>query len=376
MNVPPMPSPERLFTHDRAATTLSFYLQGDAAAVGANVMGRPGDVRLVFGVHDDHGEIRPAAIGLYPNWDGPGEAKPFTYASPSQRTPFAHVGPLDNVKLAHRLSNDRRTLVLAAAIPRSVLPREVAGLAGGWRTMGNFEVTIAGARKLWWSNADGSASRETKDEPTEARLYPGSWAQIAFTPLTGGLPVRAWLVNGPWKAKELEYTGTGENKRQFQQFFDSATFPPDDRSLSADELKTWRLFNARPIDDCLYPDDGRPLYHSGCHLYFATTWIWSPVAQETDIEFPMQHQNNLSVWLNDTKLSEASREKGVYHTVESPQTVALKSGWNRLFLRAYALGYDLHFGTILKADPDRLWQLRLSTQPPAREPRSSGGSPE
>jgi hypothetical protein len=362
-------------------------------------MGRPGDVRLVFGVHDDHGEIRPAAIGLYPNWGGPGEAKPFTYASPSQRTSFAHVGALDNVKLAHRLSNDRRTLVLAAAIPRSVLPREVPGARSGirqnpqregvlansttgrfrssgvWRTMGNFEVTIAGARKLWWSNADGSASRETKDEPTEARLYPGSWAQIAFTPLTGGLPVRAWLVNGPWKAKELEYTGTGENKRQFQQFFDSATFPPDDRSLSADELKTWRLFNARPIDDCLYPDDGRPLYHSGCHLYFATTWIWSPVAQETDIEFPMQHQNNLSVWLNDTKLSETSREKGVYHTVKSPQTVALKSGWNRLFLRGYALGYDLHFGTILKADPDRLWQLRLSTQPPAREPRSSGGPP-
>ena len=375
MNVPPMPSPERLFTHDRAATTLSFYLQGDAAAVGANVMGRPGDVRLVFGVHDDHGEIRPAAIGLYPNWGGPGEAKPFTYASPSQRTPFAHVGALDNVKLAHRLSNVRRTLVLAAAIPRSVLPREVAGLAGGWRTMGNFEVTIAGARKLWWSNADGSASRETKDEPTEARLYPGSWAQIAFTPLTGGLPVRAWLVNGPWKAKELEYTGTAENKRQFQQFFDSATFPPDDRSLSADEWKTWRLLNARPTDDCLYPDDGHPLYHSGCHLYFATTWIWSPLTQEIGIEFPMQHQNNLSVWLNDTRLSETSREKGVYHTVESPQTVALKSGWNRLFLRTYALGYDLHFGTILKADPDRLWQLRLSTQPPRREPRSTGGPP-
>jgi hypothetical protein len=45
-------------------------------------------------------------------------------------------------------------------------------------------------------------------------------------------------------------------------------------------------------------------------------------------------------------------------------------------VRGYALGYDLHFGTILKADPDRLWQLRLSTQPPARESRSSGGPPE
>ena len=72
----------------------------------------------------------------------------------------------------------------------------------------------------------------------------------------------------------------------------------------------------------------------------------------------------LSVWLNDAKLKEASREQGVYHTVDSPQTVNLKSGWNWLLVRAYALGYDLHFGAVLKANPDRLWQLRLSTQPP------------
>ena len=367
LNVPPMPSPERMFTHDRSATTLSFYLQGDPAAAGADVMGRSGDVRLVFGLHDANGEVRPAAIGLYPSWNGPGEAKPFTYASPSQRTEFAHVAVLDEIKLTHNLSKDRRTMVLAAAIPRSVmLPGEAESkLIGAWRTMGNFEVTIAGARKFWWSNADGSASRETKDEPTEARLYPGSWSQIAFTPLTDGLPVRSWLVNGPWTSKELKYAGTAEGKRLFQQFFDSTTFPPDDRSkpLSGDALKTWRLANTRPADHCLYPDDVHPLYHAGCNLYFATTWIWSPEAQEIAIEFPMQSQNNLSVWVNDARLKETSREEGVFHTVDSPQTVALKSGWNRLLVRGYALGYDLHFGAILKADPDRLWQLRLSTQP-------------
>ena len=120
INVPPMPSPERMFTHDRSATTLSFYLQGDPAAAGTDVMGRPGDVRLVFGLHDANGELRPAAIGLYPSWNGPGEAKPFTYASPSQRTEFAHVAVLDDgVQLNHRLSDDRRTLILTAAIPRA-----------------------------------------------------------------------------------------------------------------------------------------------------------------------------------------------------------------------------------------------------------------
>ena len=389
INVPPMPSPERIFTHDRAATTLSLYLQADPAAAGANVMGRPGDVRLVFGLHDDDGTIRPAAIGLYPTWNSPGEARPFTYASPSQRTSFAHVAKLDDIKLTHRLSDDRRILVLATAIPRSMVLSPGAGsgirqnsqreavltnsnpgkpgrLTGAWRTMGNFEVTIAGARKLWWSNADGSASRETKDEPTEARLYPGSWSQIVFTPLIDGLSVRTWLVNGPWTSKELKYTGTAENKRLFQEYFDRTTFPPDDRSQrlrGAEAMKTWRLANTRPTDHCLYLDDGHPLYHAGCNLYFATTWIRSPEAQEIEIEFPMQHQNNISAWLNDTRLTETSREKGVYHTVKSPQTVTLKSGWNQLFLRGYALGYDLHFGAILKSDADRLWQIRLVAQP-------------
>ncbi len=46
--------------------------------------------------------------------------------------------------------------------------------------MVNFSATFAGHNKFWWANADGSANRETYDEPSEARLYPGSWAAAQF----------------------------------------------------------------------------------------------------------------------------------------------------------------------------------------------------
>lgn len=42
-------------------------------------------------------------------------------------------------------------------------------------------------------------------------------------------------------------------------------------------------------------------------------------------------------------------------------------GWNQLFLRGYALGYELHFGTVIKAAPEKLWKLRLSTVPPGNQ---------
>jgi len=371
-SAPPMPSPERMFTHERGATTLSFYLQGDDAAQGKAAGGRPGDLRIVFSLYDDNGTIRPAALGLYPGWDGPGEPQPFVYISPGQRTAFAHVATLDAVKLGYDLRDDGKTLVMAAAIPRSVLPGKVPALDGGWKSMANFEATVGGVHKLWWSNADGSASREVNDEPTEARLYPGSWGQAHFAPLGQGLPVQAWLVNGPWRANNLKYTGSGENKRAFQQFFDNTVFPPDTRKIAVTDIAAdravkpgqWRLLTARSTDGRIYPDHGKPLWDIGCNLHYATVWIWAPEATEVTLEFPRESQNNVSAWLDDLKLTEAACEQGLFHGVVSPQEVTLKPGWNQLFLRAYALGYTLHFGAAVKADPEILWRLRLAVTLP------------
>ena len=80
-------------------------------------------------------------------------------------------------RLSHRLDDDGQGFVLTAALPRAALPRMTQPLAGGMRTRVNFEATLGGHGKVWWANTDGSASRETYDEPTEARLYPGSWAR-------------------------------------------------------------------------------------------------------------------------------------------------------------------------------------------------------
>jgi hypothetical protein len=132
----------------------------------------------------------------------------------------------------------------------------------------------------------------------------------------------------------------------------------------------WSVLNARPIDNCLYPDKGRGLHATGCNLYFAANWIWSPEAMEVTLELPQQSQNNLRVWLNDTQLAETAHEQGLYHKVTSSQKLRLQTGWNHLFLRAYALGYDLHFGAILKADAAQLWRLRLSATPQDPRPKN------
>jgi hypothetical protein len=374
MTAPPLPSPQRMFTHERGATTLSFYLQGDANATGKEVAGRPGDVRMIFSLYDDNGTIRPAALGVYPHWDGDDEAGvPFHYVSPWRSVKFAHVGLLDAVRMDFKLSDDRRRLVLTAAIPRSVLPRAVPDLTAGWRTTANFEMIVGGAHKQWWANADGSASREMSDEPSEAFFYPGCWGQAVFAPLDQGLPIQTWLVNGPWKMEpppDLSVANAPNVKRQIQQFFDQAVFPPDARKIDLVDIAAaeapakpgqWRLAHASIVDHCLGPDHRRAIYG---HLYFATAWIHASEAMEVELTFPMENHNNINVWLDDLKLPEATREHGLYHTVVSPQKVTLKVGWNRLFLRTYCVGYCLRFGAVIKAAPEKLWQLRLSTTPP------------
>ncbi len=74
--------PERIFTHDRAADTLSFYIQGElAAAPPKNNDGRPGDTRLVFWLFQDKDRLRPAVLGMFPKWRGKGRPSPMSYTT-------------------------------------------------------------------------------------------------------------------------------------------------------------------------------------------------------------------------------------------------------------------------------------------------------
>ncbi|HZK80816.1 MAG TPA: hypothetical protein VFC46_07110, partial [Humisphaera sp.] len=161
---------DRIFTHDRLADTLSFYFQGDVnAKPSAATDVRPGDMRIVFGIFDDNGKAAPVALGMYPKWTGKRKASPLNYATPTGKASFEHVGVLNEVRLGSRIDDDDMGFVIAAAIPRSAIP-SIGPFSGDMRTLANFSATFAGHNKFWWANRDRSASRETYDEPTEARL--------------------------------------------------------------------------------------------------------------------------------------------------------------------------------------------------------------
>ena len=193
-----LPPLARVFTHDQAADTLSFYIQGDVnAKPGGPREGRAGDVRFVFGVFQKDGAAQPIAVGMYPQWTGKA-ASPQTYRTPVGAATFAHVGAVEGARLFHKIDADGKGFVLVAALPRAALPAIQQPFGGGLRTLVNFEATFGGHSKFWWANSDGSASRETYDEPTEARLYPGSWAPAEFQGLGDGVLVQNWLICGPF----------------------------------------------------------------------------------------------------------------------------------------------------------------------------------
>lgn len=196
------------------------------AATGKTPEGRPGDLRLVFGLFDDAGKTVPAALAMVPSWNAPG-AHPVTYGSPVGKTSLAHVALATQVRLAHRLDADGKGLTLAAAIPRSVLPSETPDWSEGLRTTINFDANFGSNRKIWWANADGSASRETNDEPTEARLYPGAWGPLELAPLSRGLYVRQWQVIGPFGFGKLPQLDVRSGRGQICVTLADLKFPPE-----------------------------------------------------------------------------------------------------------------------------------------------------
>ena len=117
------------------------------------------------------------------------------------------------------------------------IPRLRQPFASNFRTLVNFEATFGGHSKFWWANTDGSANRETYDEPSEARLYPGSWAPAAFQGIEGGILVRHWLTCGPFGGPGAEkfradpnglMPGTNKDmKVAVREFCEAAAYPPD-----------------------------------------------------------------------------------------------------------------------------------------------------
>lgn len=376
INIRPLLPAERIFTHDRGADTMSFYLQGDPNATGKTVAGRPGDVRIIFGLFDDKGTVRPVALGLYPKWSGKTQGALITYGSPMGTASFEHSGLLSDVRMGYQLDPDKKGLVLAAAIPRSVLPAVLPSFTDNLRTLANFDVNFGGNKKFWWANADGSANRETNDEPTEARLYPGCWAQAQFVPLGAELPVRSWQACGPWGGEEMADFTQGD-KNAVSKFFNAMQYPLDNHQVDLKATytgpqtkvhiggKATGLTGAQRLRWQLYSTESTDTFiNLGAYarLWFAASWVYSPEEMTVEANTFTYKQNRASVWVNDQKLKEAP--VGGLSVPVAKQPVTLHQGWNQIFYRGYTVGYDLRFGMTFSGTPEQLWQLRCSPTPP------------
>jgi hypothetical protein len=390
--IKPLQPAERLFTHDRGADTMSLYLQGDPNAVGATAAGRPGDVRIIFGLFDDRGTVKPVAFGLYPSWDGKRPATPFTYGTQVGMARFAHAGLLPDVQMGYKLDADGKGFVLSAAVPRGVLPAALPDLTNGLRTMINFEATLGGNLKCWWSNGDGTASRETNDEPTEARLYPGSWAPAHFVPIAN-TPVRLWHAIGPFGLPEIANYDIRDGRTTICRLLGTATFLPEKGidlkasyqgptattrkgkhrlawrsvALTGDQVDLERVLGWKG-----WEDEGTT---------YLVTYLFAP--QDCTVALTMldgHGHHGIRGWLNNMALPGTGKADAVTSRLANGTPLALQAGWNKLLLRYDLIWGDNMLGATLNAAPEVLWGVRQSATPPAEylqaHPEEGAPSPE
>jgi hypothetical protein len=305
-------------------------------------------------------------------WEGAGT--PQTYRTPVGAAEFAHVAPVAGAVLGHRIDDDRQGFVIAATIPRAALPK-LPALSGALRTLVNFEATFAGHNKFWWSDADGSASRETYDEPTEARLYPGSWAPPQFEGLDRGVVVRHWQINGPWGgpgAEAFKEDVSGPEKEKCRRFCEAASYPPD--SAPIDFRATYRGDLAKGYwrdpgevrwkRSSIADLDTRVILGPSAQVWFGATWIHAPGELEVEFQLQGHPQTVLRYTLNGEALFSGEMKEQKGKAVETKR-VRLKSGWNRVMFRGFCVGYPpFRAGLVISGAPEQLWKLKLSAVPP------------
>ncbi|HEY0074129.1 MAG TPA: hypothetical protein VGB77_08515 [Abditibacteriaceae bacterium] len=379
-----LPPLSRIFTHDQKADTLSFYLQGDVNTKpniksGGAREGRPGDARFVFGLFKNGNEIQPVGLALYPSWPLP-NAQPQVYRTPVGQAAFAHAGPVEGAKLAHKIDEDGQGFVLIAEIPRAAVPA-LPLLAGGLKTQVNFSATFGGHNKFWWANSDGSANRETFDEPSEAHFYPGSWAPAQWLGLDKGVTVQHWQICGPFGGPGAEkfkhdpngkITGTDkEMKQAVREFYEAAAYPPDTGQVDLQAVYQGEMVRGYWNDPgkvkwktASIADLDTRVILGGAQVWYGATWIYAPQAMELEFQFQSHPMTYLRWFLNGERIAVDD-----YKEMEGTRRVAskklrLRAGWNQVFFRGYAIGYPpFRAGLVLQGDEAKLWQLRLSSTP-------------
>jgi hypothetical protein len=368
---------ERVFTHDRLSDTMSMYFQGDPnakpAVAGMGHEGRPGDVRMVFGIFKDGGKVVPVALGMYTTAPVGVKTNPITYRTGVGKVDYAHVGAVLDAKLAYVMDTDKKGYVLTAAIPRAAIPG-VNEFGPELRTMVDFEATFGGHNKFWWADTDGSASRETYDEPTEARLYPSAWAPAQFEALDGEVLLSNWEVIGPFGgpgAKKFSWDVRGEMKKEAMEYCESLKFPVDEGKvdLSAEYtgpiVEGWwdRQGKVKWKEQRANPLDRRIVLGAAAQVWYAATWVHAETDTQVELQVLGHPQTYYHVKVGDEAVVDGLiAEKSEEHEVR--KKVTLKTGWNQIMVRAFCVGYSpCRVGMEIVAPAQTLWKLQLSGTP-------------
>lgn len=377
----PLAPAERLFTHDRGADTVGFYFQGDPSARSTAADGRPGDVRFIFGLFQDQGKTVPAALGLYPTWTGNGAAHPMEYRSPLGAVRFAHAALVPEIDLGHRLDDDRKGFVLTASIPRTALPKEVPEWRAGFKTAVNFDATFGGSRKIWWSLGDGSASRETNDEPTESRFYPASWTQASFVPLTKGLVLRKWQVVGPFGFARLPDLDHRQGREEICRVLANASYPPEQgvdlkAAYQGEQTQTRRMRRSVKWQEVTLTKEDRVQFRGAVDQWncyedegavYLATWIHAPKPVQVKFISDLGHGHfALRGWLNGIAMPATNADAKLAHRINPEKALDLQEGWNEVLFRFDHVWGDPFVGVRLDAPVETLWTLRVSHQPPMK----------
>jgi len=382
---------DRVFTHDRESDVVSFYMQCNPdPPVKYPATGRRGDVRFVFTMgKDKQGEIVPAALAMHPVWLRDGRGKAMSYGSLVGEAAFEHVAPADEIRLTGRIDEDNKGFVIVATIPRLSLPETVPEFRSGMRTFINFSTTLSGYNKFWWANTDGSANVITQDEPSEAGLYPGSWAPLELEGFTDGVPVRRWLTLGPWGGPELQDSSLMAQDGSFKDIKDikkkdrirailgERRYPPDTEPLDFNASyegpltgtfiddkyrKTFRESKLQwTVQEISSPNDPELYLGPSGQLHYAVTWIHVPQQMEVDATFYLGEFIVSSIRIGDEEVVKTKRD------VNPPvrKRITLRKGWNRVFYRGHSAMYDNVIGLVLDSeDKEKLWSISLSATPP------------
>lgn len=384
----PLPLLPQIFAHDQLAHTLDFYFQGNPEAKPGSTNGRPGDVRFVFGLFENGGKIEPVGIGMYPQWDGK-NASPQIYRTPVGEVSFAHIGAINGAQYGYQIDPDKKGFVLAASIPRAAIPTLKTPFDGNLRTLINFSANFGGHNKFWWANSDASASDATYDAPSEARLYPGSWAPVQFKGLEDGVVVKKWMICGPFGGPGAEkltrdpngkMPGTTKDwKLATQEFCEAQKYPPDDQKFDPRAVYKGEIIQGYWSDPhevrwqpaTIADLDTRVKLGLGGQVWYGVTWINAPAATDLEFVFQGHPQTPLRWFLNGEQIDAGKYEElrtsnNIRYQIAS-KNLSLRPGWNQIMFRGYCTGSPpFHAGLVLKGSPDKLWPLRFTSTPPTQ----------